>query len=51
MKKRYLIINADDFGMCKSANDAVFELFETGNLLSSTIMVPCPMGEEAIKLR
>ena len=44
-----LIVNADDFGMCKSANEAVFELFESGNLLSSTIMMPCPAAEDAVK--
>ena len=46
---KYLIVNADDFGMCKSANEAVFELFESGNLLSSTIMMPCPAAEDAVK--
>lgn len=46
---RYLIVNADDFGMCKSANDAVFELFREGNLLSSTIMMPCPAAKEAVE--
>lgn len=45
---KYLIVNADDFGMCKSANEAVFELFESGNLLSSTIMMPCPAAEDAV---
>ena len=49
MEKRYLIINADDFGLCDAANDAVMELFETGNLKSSTIMMPCPKAEEAAK--
>ncbi|MBQ7545554.1 MAG: polysaccharide deacetylase family protein [Clostridia bacterium] len=48
MKKRYLIINADDFGLCDSANEAIFELFETGNLLSSTIMMPCPKAKQAV---
>lgn len=49
MKQRYLIINADDFGMCDSANKAIFELFETGSIISSTIMVPCPAAEDAIR--
>lgn len=47
--KKFLLLNADDFGMCHSANKAVFELFESGNLLSSTIMMPCPAAEEAVK--
>ena len=46
---KYLIVNADDFGMCHSANVAVFDLFKTGNLLSSTIMMPCGGAEEAVK--
>ncbi|MCR5150579.1 MAG: polysaccharide deacetylase family protein [Clostridiales bacterium] len=46
---RYLIINADDFGMCKSANDAIFDLFETGSVFSSTIMIPCPAADDAVK--
>ncbi len=46
---RYLIINADDFGMCNSANQAVFELFQGGYIKSSTIMMPCPAAKEAVK--
>ena len=46
---KYLIVNADDCGMCHSANLAVMELFEGGFLKSSTIMMPCPAAEEAAK--
>lgn len=49
MGERYLIINADDFGLCHAANDAIFDLFESGCLKSSTIMMPCPQAEEAAK--
>lgn len=49
MAKKYLIINADDFGLCHSANVAVMDLFESGCLLSSTVMVPCPGADEAIE--
>ncbi len=48
-KTRYLIINADDFGLCDSANNAIFDLFKTGNLKSSSIMMPCPKADEAIQ--
>ncbi|MBQ6421889.1 MAG: polysaccharide deacetylase family protein [Clostridia bacterium] len=48
MKRKYLIINADDFGLCHSANAAVFDLFESGCLKSSTVMTPCPGAEEAV---
>ncbi len=46
---KYLIINADDYGMCHSANVAVQDLFESGCLKSSTIMMPCPAAEEAVR--
>ena len=46
---RYLIINADDFGMCSSANEAIFDLFRSGCLKSSTVMIPCPAAREAVK--
>lgn len=47
--KKYLIINADDYGLCKSANDAVEDLFLSGCLKSSTIMTPCPGADAAIE--
>lgn len=44
---KYLIVNADDYGMCRSANLAVQELFDLGFLRSATLEVPCPTAEEA----
>lgn len=46
--KKYLIINADDFGLCHSANAAVFDLFESGCIRSGTLMAPAPGADEAI---
>lgn len=48
---KYLIINADDFGMCRGANLAVTELLkdEKSALTSSTIMMPCAWAPEACK--
>lgn len=46
--KKYLIVNADDFGMCRSANDAVEELFFDGRLRSATVMLPCEASKEAV---
>ncbi|MBQ2758607.1 MAG: ChbG/HpnK family deacetylase, partial [Clostridia bacterium] len=46
---KYLLVNADDFGMCKSANEAVFDLFQNGRLKSATIMMPCPAAIEAVE--
>jgi len=46
---KYLIINADDFGMNHSSNMAVMDLFEKGGITSSTIMTPCSWAKEAGK--
>ncbi len=45
---KYLIVNADDYGMCNSANEAVEELFLGGYLKSATVMLPCPTAEHAV---
>ena len=44
---KYLIINADDYGMCHSANLAVADLFQKGGITSATIMTPCCWAKEA----
>ncbi len=46
---KYLIVNADDYGMCNAANEAVEDLFLGGWLKSSTIMMPCPGAEHAVE--
>lgn len=46
--ERYLIINADDYGMSLSANEAVEHLFNEGFITSTTLMTPCPWAEDAI---
>lgn len=48
---RYLIINADDFGMCRASVEAVSNLFknEKSALTSSTIMMPCSWAPAACK--
>jgi chitin disaccharide deacetylase len=40
-KERYLIVNADDFGMCKSVNDAIIHLLQGSSISSATLMTPC----------
>lgn len=49
MDERYLILNADDFGMCRAANLATFDLLEKGGLCSATVMMPCGWAPEACK--
>lgn len=49
MLETYLIINADDFGMCHAANAATFDLLEKGGITSATIMTPCSWAPEAIQ--
>lgn len=44
---KYLIINADDFGMCHAANQAVIELFEDNLITSATLMAPCAWFPQA----
>lgn len=38
---RAIILNADDYGMCRAANTAISELLDAGHLDSTTIMMPC----------
>lgn len=49
MEKKYVIINADDFGMCHSQNIAIMDLFKCGGITSSTIMAPCSWCKEAVE--
>lgn len=46
---KYLIINADDFGMCRAHNLATMELFKCGAITSATIMAPCKYAYEAVE--
>ena len=45
---RLLIINADDFGMCNSINEAIFRTLREGMVRSTSLMVPCPWGLHAM---
>jgi predicted glycoside hydrolase/deacetylase ChbG (UPF0249 family) len=39
---RLLMINADDFGMCNSINEAIMCTLREGVVRSTSLMVPCP---------
>ena len=45
--ERFLIIHADDFGMCHSTNQAIIQLINEGSISSTTLMVNCPWSLEA----
>jgi hypothetical protein len=45
---RLLIINADDFGMCNSVNEAIMHTLQEGLVRSTTLMVPCPWALHAM---
>jgi len=49
-KRKYLIINADDFGVQESTNRAVAELFEKGLITSSSLLTVAPYSKDAAKL-
>jgi predicted glycoside hydrolase/deacetylase ChbG (UPF0249 family) len=45
---RLLIINADDFGMCHSMNEAIIASLTGGVACSTSLMVPCPQALHAM---
>jgi chitin disaccharide deacetylase len=45
---RLLIVNADDFGMCNSVNEAIVGTLKQGIVRSTTLMVPCPWAWHAM---
>jgi len=47
---RKIIINADDFGLCRGVNKAVARAHTEGVLTSSTIMVNMPCADQAVEL-
>jgi hypothetical protein len=46
---RLLIINADDFGMCNSINEAIIRTLHEGLVHSTSVMAPCPWTLHAMR--
>lgn len=44
---RYVILHADDFGMCHATNTAILHLLKQRAISSTTLMVNCPWSLEA----
>lgn len=49
-RRRFAIINADDFGFSTGVNRAIIEAHERGVLTSTSLMVGAPAFEEAVEL-
>ncbi|WP_167854889.1 carbohydrate deacetylase [Mangrovimicrobium sediminis] len=47
---KLLIVNADDFGLNTSVNEAIAECHRAGNLTSTTLMVNAPATAEAVDM-
>ena len=47
---RLLIINADDFGMYHAITDGILRSIKNGVVHSTSVMVPCPWGQYALRL-
>jgi len=45
---RLLILNADDFGMCQSINEAILTSVKEGVTSSCTLMPPCPWALDGL---
>ncbi|MFC5531951.1 polysaccharide deacetylase family protein [Cohnella yongneupensis] len=44
---RLLIVNADDYGLCRSTNEGIIQLLSENAVGSATIMMTCPWSSDA----
>jgi predicted glycoside hydrolase/deacetylase ChbG (UPF0249 family) len=49
-EERLLIVNADDFGLCRSVNESVARLMSDKAICSATIMMTCSWSADAANL-
>jgi predicted glycoside hydrolase/deacetylase ChbG (UPF0249 family) len=47
--RKVILLHCDDAGMCDEANIAIRHYFETGDLQSTAVMVPCPYAMELVE--
>lgn len=50
MAKTFLVINADDYGMCPSITDGILHCFEQGVVTQASIMPPAPDAQRGLEL-
>jgi len=46
---KVILLHCDDAGMCDEANIAIRHYFETGDLQSTAVMVPCPYAMDLVE--
>jgi hypothetical protein len=46
---KVILLHCDDAGMCGEANIAIRHYFETGDLQSTAVMVPCPYAMDLVE--
>lgn len=47
---KYLIIRCDNIGLCKSVNEALVTMINSGTPISASVLFPAPASDEAIKI-
>ncbi len=50
MNEKFLIINADDYGINEQTNAAVFQLFEQKRISSASVLAVGPRAEQALEI-
>jgi len=50
MTRRYLIVNADDFGWTEGINNGIIEAADNGIVTSATLLANMPASEHAVRL-